>query len=295
MGLLSSWAAFALTHHITVEALALKVGKPSFKDYCIIGDDVTIFDPTVSEEYRIFLNRFNIQISKSKSLESWGNPCSAEIGKRLFINGQEVSPIPRDSIESAINNYLLVPNLVKVAFERGIVSNNLPQPVQDVWSEVFPKGNKSDKIKTLLFYPLSEPQFKGNSDMWRMFSVPLVKETFEEIKLTYVKNRAKSLYMNELNNIPDMGTLGLVLESEENPDISKHPFMSLLRAYRGVCGSIFIGISTKGLECSDLDKFDYLANPMVPAFVRRSHQIEKVHSSLILKTFEKLNLESKES
>jgi hypothetical protein len=70
MGLLSSWAAFALTHHITIEALALKVGKPSFKDYCIIGDDVTIFDPIVSEEYRSFLNHYDIQISSSKSLES---------------------------------------------------------------------------------------------------------------------------------------------------------------------------------------------------------------------------------
>uniref|UniRef100_A0A2V0RI02 RdRp n=1 Tax=viral metagenome TaxID=1070528 RepID=A0A2V0RI02_9ZZZZ len=295
MGLLSSWAAFALTHHITIEALALKVGKPSFKDYCIIGDDVTIFDSEVSKEYRRFLNHFEIQISESKSLESWGNPCSAEIGKRLFLNGQEVSPIPRDAIESAVNNYLLVPNLIKVAFERGIVSNNLPQPVQDVWSEVFPKGNKSDKIRTLIFYPLSEPQFKGNSEIWRNFSVHLVKGAFDEIKLAYVKKRAQSLYMNELNNIPNMGTLGLVLESEENPDISRHPFMSLLREYRGVCGSIFIGISTKGLECSDLEKLPYLVNPMVPSFVRRSHQIEKVRSSLILKTFEKLNIESKES
>lgn len=294
MGFLSSWAAFALTHHITVEALALKVGKPSFKDYCIIGDDVTIFDETVANEYKRFLNHYQIQISESKSLESWGNPSSAEIGKRLFCNGQEVSPIPFDAIESAINNYLLVPNLIKLAFERGIVSNNLPKPVQDVWSEVFPKGSKSEKTRALIFYPVSRPHFVGNQSPWEDVEYEIIEQVFAEIKLDYIKTRAQSLYQNELNSIPDMGTLGLVLESEENPDISKHPFMSLLRGYRGVCGSIYIGIATRGLESSQLDQLPFLVNPLVPAFVRRTHQIEKVRSSLILKTYKMLDLQSKE-
>jgi hypothetical protein len=286
MGLLSSWAAFALTHHITIEAIALKAGFTSFKDYCIIGDDVTIFNKIVADGYREFLNHFKIEISEQKSLESVSQPLSAEIAKRLFLNGQEVSPIPFDAIESAIKDYRLVPNLMKLCAERGvIVSNDIPQPVQDALDFIFRKRNIKNKVRALLSFPWSVPPFGVTQDPWKDYDKDLILSQFNEIKLDYIKSRAQSLYQNELMSIPDMGVLGLVLESEENPDISRHPFMSLLREYRGVCGSIHIGIVTKGLESKDLDKIPYLVNPMVPAYMRRIHQIERVRSSLILKTF----------
>lgn len=286
MGLLSSWAAFALTHHITIEALALKEGFKSFKNYCLIGDDVTIFDKKVSDSYRRFLNHMMVGISEAKSIESKGYPCSAEIAKRFFLNGQEVSPIPVDAIESAIKDYLLVPNLVKLAIERDVVSNNLTTPVQETLCNLHKR--RKDKVRVLLSYPWSVPLLRVTPNPWENVDPAIVQEKFDEIRLEYIKRRAQSLYQNELMSIPDMGTLGLVLECEENPDISRHPFMSLLREYRGVCGSIWIGIRTRGLESKDVNLIPYLVNPMVPAYMRRVHQIERVRSSLILKTYKAL-------
>jgi hypothetical protein len=295
MGFLSSWASFALTHHILIEALAMKCGYPRFRDYCIIGDDVTIFDEKVSKEYQSFLNRIKVSISVAKSLESRKQPCSAEIAKRLFLNGQEISPIPYDAIESAIKDYLLFPNLLKLCNERDIISNDVPQPVQDALKDIYSKGKLSDKVMQLISFPYSVPQFRVRSDIWSESKLTEIKSIFDNIRLDYIKSRAKGLYTNELMSIPDMGTLGLVLESEENPDISRHPFMSLLREYRGVCGSIYIGIATKGIQTEDLDKIPYLVNPLIPSYIRRSHQIERVRSSLILKTYKILIDQSVES
>jgi uncharacterized protein YjaZ len=42
MGMLSSWAAFALTHHAVIEYCASKEGYQSFREYAVIGDDVVI-------------------------------------------------------------------------------------------------------------------------------------------------------------------------------------------------------------------------------------------------------------
>jgi len=285
MGFLSSWASFALTHHILIEALALKCGLSRFKNYCIIGDDVTIFDEKVSKEYQSFLNRIKVKISVAKSLESRCKPCSAEIAKRLFLNGQEISPIPYDAIESAIKDYLLFPNLLKLCNERDIISNDVPQPVQDALKEIYPKGSTSKKVMQLISFPFSVPQFRVTQKIWDESNLINIKSSFDNIRLEYIKSRAKGLYTNELMSIPDMGTLGLVLECNENPDISRHPFMSLLREYRGVCGSIYIGIATKGIQTEDLDKIPYLVNPLIPSYIRRSHQIERVRSSLILKTY----------
>lgn len=298
MGLLSSWPAFALTHHIVVEACALKIGKTSFKDYCLIGDDLTIFDESVAKEYLRFLNTFNIKISEAKSLVSKGKPhSSAEIAKRLFLDGKEISPIPYDAIESAIKNYLLFPNLIRLSMERDVISNSYQQkPVQDLFKAIYPKGNKAENLTTLLTCPLSRLPFGITENKWDVFEEVTILNEFNRIKIDHIRRKAEDLYRNELANIPDMGILGLALESESGPSkLERHPLMTVLRAYRDRCGSIYQGILIKGIDIKDLELITFLVNPMIPQYMRRTHQIEKVRSTLILKTYKcliELQLES---
>jgi hypothetical protein len=42
LGMYSSWAIFALTHHMVIEYCANLKGSPSFRDYSVLGDDVVI-------------------------------------------------------------------------------------------------------------------------------------------------------------------------------------------------------------------------------------------------------------
>lgn len=52
MGLLSSWAVFAYTHHMFIEFCAFQEGYHSFKDYSVLGDDVVIWNRSVASRYK---------------------------------------------------------------------------------------------------------------------------------------------------------------------------------------------------------------------------------------------------
>jgi hypothetical protein len=217
MGLLSSWAAFAVTHHVIVETCAMNVGINTFTDYVVIGDDVTIFNSKVANEYVRFLKLFDIEISKAKSLESGGNPSSAEIAKRLFINGSEISPIPYDALESSVKNYLLFPNLARLCVERDVTIDIANQaPVQSTLEAIY-KSKTAKKVLTLLSFPLQSLPFGITSDLWDETDSIEIETVFNELQLEHITSKAKSLYENELMNIPDMGTLGQALESGDGP------------------------------------------------------------------------------
>lgn len=111
MGMLSSWAAFAVTHHVIIEFCAKLEGLSNFRDYIVLGDDVAIVNDKVSKRYRKVLSDLEVPISKDKSIISAeGLHSCGEIAKRLFLRGNEISPIPPDLIRSARKNkYLFVP------------------------------------------------------------------------------------------------------------------------------------------------------------------------------------------
>jgi hypothetical protein len=96
MGLLTSWAAFSITHHVIINWL-----KKDKSFYAVIGDDVGISSKEGAMRYRSFMESIGVSINDSKSLIPKDNTKVAEIAKRLFLAGNEISPIPpRVLIES---------------------------------------------------------------------------------------------------------------------------------------------------------------------------------------------------
>jgi hypothetical protein len=68
MGAYSSWAMFALTHHLVVAFAASRAGiDGTFDQYALLGDDIVIADKRVSDQYREIMKAFDVQISNSKS------------------------------------------------------------------------------------------------------------------------------------------------------------------------------------------------------------------------------------
>jgi hypothetical protein len=54
MGMLSSWASFALAHHYVIQLCAIKSYgrlKTPFSKYAVLGDDVSIWDEKVANNY----------------------------------------------------------------------------------------------------------------------------------------------------------------------------------------------------------------------------------------------------
>jgi hypothetical protein len=80
LGLISSFASFALWHGALLRAieLCLKLNRTFY----VLGDDVIILNTQVADVYERLLNHFNIPISKSKSIKS--NKLASFAGKVFY-------------------------------------------------------------------------------------------------------------------------------------------------------------------------------------------------------------------
>ncbi|AVA17449.1 RNA-dependent RNA polymerase [Gigaspora margarita mitovirus 1] len=93
MGAYSSWAAFALTHHATVQFAARLSGLSGwFRDYALLGDDIIIANDRVAHKYRWLLSQLGVECSLAKSMAS--NQRTFEFAKRVLFRGVDVSGFP---------------------------------------------------------------------------------------------------------------------------------------------------------------------------------------------------------
>jgi hypothetical protein len=96
MGLLSSWAAFSITHHVIINYC-----KRDKTPYAVIGDDMGMISEEGARRYQSLMTQIGVSINDAKSLIPNRNTRVAEIAKRQFLAGNEISPIPpRVLIES---------------------------------------------------------------------------------------------------------------------------------------------------------------------------------------------------
>jgi len=81
MGAYSSWAAFSLNHHFTVQWAAHRAGvKTPFLDYRLLGDDIVIRNDDVAKHYLELMDLLGVEISSAKTLVSEN---SFEFAKRF--------------------------------------------------------------------------------------------------------------------------------------------------------------------------------------------------------------------
>jgi hypothetical protein len=92
MGILSSWATASLTHHFLIQWFGHVKGNVNL-EYRILGDDNVISNPQLSEAYEEGMQALHIPIQKTKTMRT-GCTASFEFLKRLFNNGEEVTPLP---------------------------------------------------------------------------------------------------------------------------------------------------------------------------------------------------------
>ncbi|KAI5671168.1 hypothetical protein M9H77_11532 [Catharanthus roseus] len=95
LGYYSSWALFALKHHIVVWLTAEEVYPGQvFNKYAFLGDDVLNSYKQVGPVYKSIINDLGVKISAPKSIIS--NSGCIEYAKRFMVNGlkDDLSPIP---------------------------------------------------------------------------------------------------------------------------------------------------------------------------------------------------------
>jgi hypothetical protein len=68
MGAYSSWAVFALSHHIIVRSAALmSTGNILFNEYALLGDDIVLTNPLIANAYKKIIKELGVDISEMKS------------------------------------------------------------------------------------------------------------------------------------------------------------------------------------------------------------------------------------
>ena len=117
MGTLSSWAAFALSHHVVVQIAARRSGWTGlFQDYVLLGDDIVIASTGVALEYQRLMADLHVNIHLQKSIVGVG---IAEFAKRHFFRGHEITGLSGHLALTAATHLSGMRILVDVALRRG--------------------------------------------------------------------------------------------------------------------------------------------------------------------------------
>jgi hypothetical protein len=105
MGAYTSWAAFTLTHHLTVQWAAKLCGYSKFNQYIILGDDIVIKNNKVANKYITLMTRFGVDISMPKTHVSKN---TYEFAKRWIQSGKEISGLSLKGILGNMKNIHVV-------------------------------------------------------------------------------------------------------------------------------------------------------------------------------------------
>jgi hypothetical protein len=120
MGARSSFPMLALTHHVIIQLSAMKAEIPEYTAYAVLGDDSSLTQQSVSSWYLAFMEQFGVPINLTKSITHVKDAIPmAEICKRVFMDGVEISRYNPKLIVNTIRDPRLAPDLQNDLFLRG--------------------------------------------------------------------------------------------------------------------------------------------------------------------------------
>nr|UJQ92611.1 MAG: putative RNA-dependent RNA polymerase [Mitoviridae sp.] len=120
MGARSSFPMLALTHHVLIQIAAMRAELDSYTTYAVLGDDSGITNALVSEQYLLLMDAIGVPINLTKSITHVQDAVPmAEICKRVFMDGVEITRFNPKLIVNTIRDGRLGPDLQNDLFIRG--------------------------------------------------------------------------------------------------------------------------------------------------------------------------------
>lgn len=116
MGAYSSWAMFAVTHHVVVRTAAMMAGYDpcTFKAYVLLGDDIVIANQKVAEKYQYLMESLGVNLSPAKTHVSVD---TYEFAKRWYQAGVEIPGIQLKAFME-ITNWAQAAEILRVSVSR---------------------------------------------------------------------------------------------------------------------------------------------------------------------------------
>jgi hypothetical protein len=214
MGFYSSWAAFAITHHLIVQYAAYKVGYEEFRDYILLGDDIVIRNDKVAAEYKLIMSSLGVEISAAKTLVSLD---TFEFAKKIYHKGSDISPIPvwslalsksstelAGSLSEILKSYQIEPDPESIESIIGMVCGNSPKRVKSL-------GAAHKLVPLLVNFPLrfdgiGKREFKsGKLESFFKSILPNLPcwsvTTYEDLFSSLVAELVEGKYLPELRSM----------------------------------------------------------------------------------------------
>lgn len=290
LGLLSSWAAFSLTHHFIIEYCAFNVGIKSFRDYAVLGDDVVIWNEKVALLYKDLLMEMGIPINMNKSLVSDDRTHRVEFAKRIIVNGTEVTGIKWNVLNQAHNLYGYV-DLIRVCQMRHW---NLP------WADLVVPSNLSEDRKELLSVllwdasgglhaPLQGNMMSPTDDLYKQ-----LKDKVRELRIQSLREKRDSVdkILSSAKPIEDLFNREGVTVSARSIGLKGHnnSLHPIVWALNQVGEDLFIGLSmletVPDNETPDILPVEFLPIPMVATYFGDQHLLKsKTRTTFVLKAW----------
>lgn len=294
LGLLSSWAVFALTHHAIIEYIAFEKGIKSFRDYAVLGDDVVIWNDKVASAYVQLMEEIGVSINWSKSLTSDDQHQRIEFAKRILFNGVEISGLKWDILKAASKSIYMFIDLLRVAQMRHW---DLPRSEIEVPSYLSVKGQ--ELLGILLWdYLGSVPAFAVTQTS--LISIEDLKRKVLELRIESLRSKRDSVdkHLSSAKPIEELFNRGGIAVSERLIGLkgwsnSLHPVVWAVNQ----CGeNLAIGLSIlesvldSGLDTTpEILPIEYLPIPTIGAYFGDRHSLRsEYHSQLVLKAWSAL-------
>lgn len=120
MGARSSFPMLALTHHVIIVIAAQRAGIKDYTTWAVLGDDSSMLGLKVAANYQAIMAALGVPINLTKSITPipGGRPM-AEICKRIFMDGEEISRFNPKLLVNTVRDGRLGPDLQNDLVLRG--------------------------------------------------------------------------------------------------------------------------------------------------------------------------------
>jgi hypothetical protein len=300
MGAYASWPLCTLAHHLIMHYCFYKgnVLHPN-ENYRIIGDDNVTVNKSVSILYKKTLSAIGCELNpyKGTSSEEGNKFSSAEVAKRLYLNGIDVSPLTPGLLNSLVN-----PRLVNTGLKDLILTFDNPALPVYILDNLI-REDKRDLAWMLCTNPFNgsikpgNPGYDRQAIYWGDFDDNELYECMRRYRIKSLVDKAAELHSDpggllglwaRLQTVPQssIALLGQNVESESAPQYAmtksqKHTLKLLFRAIKG------LNVPYRNISDMVLSEVEYLPDPTCPFMdmkdlrsTRASLLVEKVYTFL---------------
>jgi hypothetical protein len=245
MGALSSWAVFALSHHLVVQLVARRIGYNTwFSDYALLGDDIVIANELVAKAYYVFMTEeLGVEINLSKSLHS--REGVMEFAKRLVDPYTDWSPVGAKNVLLSLKAPPHIPTLfLDYVKKGGTIEHANVQDMMNTLSSDIVKISKG-KLEQLL-WSISGPF--GFIDSGSRFGPLRVETTLSQLQMHGVSFK--------ISEVMDAFESVLRTEVERAQIRARDKTLASMQRLTGL--SIIIGFKANGMSPRILPSFSQM-------------------------------------